>query len=576
MPQTDGPSEAFDHHFNGSSPFMTSLLFQDPNSARTLLIILASSNALAGAVTAAGIYLDCYHKSRNENPGLELKSSFWKLVGPAETFPFVLSVSIVGQGIVFAVVQAFGLQLSITVGSYLIIPYLYLTFGIDATIRALRPHNPFASRHKWGLPACLATPFFASMGTYLVARFISLPRTCVTSPFFFLLRPWGPSCFGIVVGIASALLLGSGVIFYRLCQVSEIGERQRMTASWTASLLVAGSLSMWHLSAEAMVIVNLSGIITGLLYVVLRSTKVGRTGPKPAYHESNSRWSGRRPRLILAQQMGEPPSMPATSSARRVRGAEPRSGSNITKKAASLDAKNTHGDGGQNALAATQSSRSDVLTTTGTYFPAAERKSPRENTYSLFPCSNTADQRFTAIRPATAREPTSKGVLVNGPFADEIPAPPTTHVSGVQHSRAPSLGSSVTVPIGLRISNMNEIGPNPSCYRARLTTASASTHRSRALPRPLTRPDVDDMKVHADVRGVKDKQLPPVPLSLTKKAPKKCPEAPQKQPSLPPRVHTPQRRLATGEESSTDGKDALPSLSNSLTENPAVGGTEWI
>ncbi|KAG5990371.1 hypothetical protein E4U54_004127, partial [Claviceps lovelessii] len=73
MPQSDSSSEALDHRFNESLARMDSLLLQAPTSVRTLFIILASSNALAGAATAAGIYWDCYQKSRSENPSLKYK-----------------------------------------------------------------------------------------------------------------------------------------------------------------------------------------------------------------------------------------------------------------------------------------------------------------------------------------------------------------------------------------------------------------------------------------------------------------------------------------------------------------------
>lgn len=38
------------------------------------------------------------------------RSSFWRVLGPAEVFPFVLSLGIVVQGIIFASIQSFGLQ----------------------------------------------------------------------------------------------------------------------------------------------------------------------------------------------------------------------------------------------------------------------------------------------------------------------------------------------------------------------------------------------------------------------------------------------------------------------------------
>ncbi|KAG6002854.1 hypothetical protein E4U43_001031 [Claviceps pusilla] len=616
LPQLDSSSEALDHRLNESMARMESLLLQAPTSVRTLFIILASSNALAGAATAVGIYWDCYQKSRSENPSLKFKSSFWKLVGPAETFPFVLSLFIVGQGIVFAVAQAFELQSSLpgceTISrilllstAFLFIPYTYLAFGIEAIIQALRPHNPFASRHKWTLPACLAIPILGSIGTYVFNRFSSPPKVCAASVVVFLLRPWGLGCFGIIVGIASALLLGSGVIFYRLFQVCGISARQRMVASWMASFMVVGSFSMtitipflysvsanngsrtssttqWQSSMAAMVIVNLGGVITGLFYVVLRATKIGTTIPE-AYQEFYSpRWMrrlriARLPSLASAEQMEQPLPLPAAVPSRQVGIFEARGQIGIAERAASPDA-NTR-NGGQNGSAVIENAATvDIVPTTGTCAPAGEQKSSRKSSYRLFPRDNVEDAKSRLTLPATVRALTDQNSAVKNPFADEILAPPMTIFSGETHNRASSSSASfATVPIGLRVSNIHNIGLVQSFYQIHPSTAS--THqtlpvfsdrvpldpRPRPRPRPLINPDVD-----LGVEIVQDKQLPPVPLSFTKKVPQRGPEAALKQPPLPPGVYTRDRKAPSR---SIDGKDHVRCLPTSM---PDINEAEWI
>ncbi|KAG5918638.1 hypothetical protein E4U42_006784 [Claviceps africana] len=508
LPLSDGSSEAFAHSLDDSSEF----IFQASKSVRTSFLILASLNAFAGAATAAGIYWDCYQKSRSHERRLEFKPSFCKLVGPAETFPFVLSLSIAGQGITFALVQGVGLSLS-------------------------------------RIAAC------ESMSQILLA----------------------------------SLLLGGGVVFYRLYRVSGPDPGQRIKAAWMVSFMAVGSLSMitttpffyyvsaghgsrtsfliqWHLSIAAMVMVNLSGIINGLVYVLLRSTKLGRIGSK-AYDEFHSRRSRRRvtsaklSSLVSAEQMGQPLSMPATLAARRVGSFERRGDIGTTARAAPPAGKYRHG--AQDALAAIQPLTAEVPTRTGAYAPVDEQKSTRKSSYSLFPRNDQEDVRCRLTLPATVR----------GPADHLVTAPPITRFSDRKRDHvSSSSGSSATVPIGLRVSIINELGPAHPLVRTRPATASA--HRRVRVPPPPMDPDVD-----AGSRNDKDKQLPPVPLAFTRRPPEMGSPRPQKQPPLPARVRSP-RRIATGSEPdapSPERRGHAPSASNStLGHQPRIDEAEWI
>ena len=106
---------------------ISSLVFENSKSIRTSTIILASFNGLAAFATAFSILYDCYCTSKrygntsNSKYGfLETLSSYLAYVyhrkvflwamHPAETFPLVLALGIVVQGVIFAVAQSFGLE----------------------------------------------------------------------------------------------------------------------------------------------------------------------------------------------------------------------------------------------------------------------------------------------------------------------------------------------------------------------------------------------------------------------------------------------------------------------------------
>lgn len=106
---------------------ISSLVFENSKSIRTSTIILASFNGLAAFATAFSILYDCYCTSKRYGNTSNSKYGFpgtpssylayvyrrkiflWAM-HPAETFPLVLALGIVVQGIIFAAAQSFGLE----------------------------------------------------------------------------------------------------------------------------------------------------------------------------------------------------------------------------------------------------------------------------------------------------------------------------------------------------------------------------------------------------------------------------------------------------------------------------------
>jgi hypothetical protein len=117
---------------NATGLLIQELVFAESKSVRTSTIILAVFNILAAFATACSILYDCYSASKRCNP--KFKASYVygdesekhvlivrrkfciRTIHPAETFPLILAIGIVIQGIVFAAVQGQGLRSLFTNG----------------------------------------------------------------------------------------------------------------------------------------------------------------------------------------------------------------------------------------------------------------------------------------------------------------------------------------------------------------------------------------------------------------------------------------------------------------------------
>lgn len=128
-----------DFSFGNANSSRTAILnefrFQTSKSIRTSTIILASFNVLAAFATAVGIIWDNYMTKKRNEPQFKLRyveskgninghgrltlhhrTSGFTFVSSPDTFPLVLSLGIVVQGLVFAAAQSTGLNGMFTLG----------------------------------------------------------------------------------------------------------------------------------------------------------------------------------------------------------------------------------------------------------------------------------------------------------------------------------------------------------------------------------------------------------------------------------------------------------------------------
>ncbi|KAG8421758.1 hypothetical protein J3458_003605 [Metarhizium acridum] len=448
--------------------------------------------------------------------------------------------------------------------AFFIVPYIQFTFGFEAIAQALRPYQPFSPRPKWSVPTYLAVIVFGLILTYVLTRLEFPPNFCFPSLVFFL-RRWAIGCFGLLVGIAATLLIGSVATFVRLYRVVGIGEQQRITATWMAWFMALGALTLSimapffysvavdgqsrikttqsELSMATVVVSNLTGLMTGGMYILLRSSKIGKLGPK-GYFEFDRKRSIRHPKsspphsFIFTRQMKQPvPLSTQLPPARR------QESSLYTTQDVEL------GLGPVHALTSDEPPKPDgmaeafavgVATTTPGPVSSQEAHPRKNSTYNIFPRDTVSDKPMYTL-PATAYMTSSKedkDQAVN-PFDDELLPPPTIRLSGSRHNRESSLGTSATVPIGIRVSNINDMPSVQSYYevppspRAMTPTQPVSSAPVPQIPDTLAISE-DEASEEDD-----DKQLPPVPLALLKKQPVK--EVDEEEIRLSPTVYSPQR-----------------------------------
>ena len=63
----------FGSNSNGSASFINSLKFAESKSIRTSFVILASFNAVTGALTAFGVCWDCYKAAKRRDPDFTIR-----------------------------------------------------------------------------------------------------------------------------------------------------------------------------------------------------------------------------------------------------------------------------------------------------------------------------------------------------------------------------------------------------------------------------------------------------------------------------------------------------------------------
>ncbi|RDA94454.1 hypothetical protein CP533_2213 [Ophiocordyceps camponoti-saundersi (nom. inval.)] len=414
-------------------------------SLRTAFTVLAVVNALVGATTALGIYLDCRFQTRRKSEPMVRRC----VVGAKEMLPFVVSLGIVAQGGLFAAAQTRGLDAVLTLGcrsvsqmmlpALFIVPFIQTVFGFEAMARSL-PRQPVRHGAAWTVPVCAGLVVAGLMVSFGVTQVTDPPNFCFAE-LLFLVRPWSLGILGVLIALICLLLLGSVVLLARLYRTEGMAPTQRTTASWTAcymllavvtmlmtvpffiSLLSDAGVSsdisreMMQLSTAATIVVNLTGLLTGALYLLLRLTRLGRLGCSGYVELDRQRLKSgirtvRASSVMYTKQLEQPLS-PGWL--------ERRTGSG--------------GGGGAGGYWPDEKKPAAVS--------VSETRKAGAPSYSIFP-------RLGGPNPHPLSHPHPQA------DADNLLLPPSAPWAN-RRERNSSLGSSATVPIALRVSNIDNI-----------------------------------------------------------------------------------------------------------------------
>lgn len=188
-------------------------------------------------------------------------------VHPAETFPLVLSIGIVIQGLVFAAVQGTGLKSlfvrgcdffaqflfpgkfdshkyssRLTFTALFIVPFLQTVFGLECAFRSLR-RLPFQARGKYDVAICSGTVVLMLIGTWVPTHLSPEPDRCFASLIWYI-SAFGAEGMVILSSCAGLMIISALTIFIRLSTVNLIDQHQRIAASRMVYYLVLGIVSL--------------------------------------------------------------------------------------------------------------------------------------------------------------------------------------------------------------------------------------------------------------------------------------------------------------------------------------------
>ncbi|KAJ8068467.1 hypothetical protein OCU04_004021 [Sclerotinia nivalis] len=474
------------------------LVFAESKSVRTSTVILAAFNVLASFATAASILYDSYWASKRCNPKFKASKFCVSMIHPAETFPLILSIGIVIQGLVFAAVQGEGLHSLFTFGcstiaqfmwiALFIVPYIQLVFGLECAIRSLRK-TPFQPRGKYDVTICLGIILLMLIGTWLPTNLFPEKNRCFASLLWFVSK-FGKFGFILFSTVAGLLIITSIIIFARLSRTALVERNQRIAASRMVYYLLIGVVSLsfvipyfasqtighgdLKLAMMATVVLNLSGLMNGLLQLFLRSnTATTSFGPRGRSYPSNKHeiriWGPNE--LAFNNQIMDPVQPPVSPRSGMVSRADSQK-SLISPPDKSVAINMTELPILQPPTYSSPITSAPAPPTPTEHFPSEHT---RKQSYSLFPAP--ALESPNTLLPPRMNRSAFESVYDISDLSDLAAPPPLQGKRG--HRRGSSVASSATVQIGIRFSH----APPPLAALGALPVAVPSTtDKATGLP----------------------------------------------------------------------------------------------
>ena len=316
------------------------------------------------------------------------------------------------------------------------------------------------------------------------------------------------------------------------------------------------------LSMVASVVANVSGLMTGGLYLFLKSSTLSTISPRDKIGE----YENRRARYKITRYESNDPDddgnedgqvmNPVTGSRGLRRVDSEASLISMGKDEEAYDAKSIKSAMTKNGRRSPDSLRSNKFASVVSALmpkapeparipPAAPASHIRKRSYSLFPRNTVASKASMVLLPSTTYSP-----------ANALKPPPSmANLANMRHRRDSSLVSSATVQIGIRLSSVDDIPPlaqtkiatndnvvhTLDCPNVLKELDLLSPKRAGAMGASPTTPALPfavagEIPTRDPVKDVKMKTLPPVP-KINSQVPKAEPA--QDEFTLSPTVYSP-------------------------------------
>ncbi|KAI0122822.1 hypothetical protein BJ170DRAFT_599496 [Xylariales sp. AK1849] len=554
---------------NSTFQVINEFKFLAARSIRQSTIVLAVFNTISAFIVAAGIWYDCYTRAQRNRTRGQGKINIFTCVKGTETYPFILSLGITIQGVIFAVSQSQGLNGLFASGCSLIsqfmwpaifiVPFLQLIFGVELTLRGLRK-KPFPPRGKWTVAFCLAVFKALILITALVAFFIPSSDFCFASLFWFVAK-WAEGGFAVLTIISAVLIACAVTVFLKLTRHATIETTERVQASrmvYYIAVAIFSNILMTPffiyltfndlgdtdgttgltLSMIATVVANVSGLMTGGLHLFFRSNIISTIGPRDKlaeYERRQLKYKIRKPDPNEFDASGlvlQPVEQPGNARTLRRTESEESLVRYEKEEEAAIESQptQTYGFDGPNPL------RSNSIFPAASIPRAPERaqlpsptrltgihtRKPSTSSYSLFPSKDTANTTSVALLPSTTYSPISNNDRFED-FSSTLKPPPSIKATG-RHRRDSSMASSATVQIGLRFSNVEDMPPMATTMVKNAANMHNLDYPQATRPTPLASFELADdspfpsqpsspisSSSRDPIRDARMKTLPPVP-----------------------------------------------------------------
>lgn len=319
------------------------------------------------------------------------------------------------------------------------------------------------------------------------------------------------------------------------------------------------------LSMVASVVANVSGLMTGGLYLFLKSNTLSTIGPKDKVGEYENRSAKYKIRRYESNESdndnhSESHIMHPAVGPRSLRRVDSEASLISTEKEEEiLESKNMRSASKMNGRPSLDSVLSNKLMSIAATLGMPKAPEParmpsaspasghmRKRSYSLFPRSTVASKSSVMLLPATTYSP-----------SDNLKPPPSmANLAMFRHRRDSSLVSSATVQIGLRFSSVDDLPPivksnvaahdnevySLNCPNASIETEMQAHKRPAGVDTGATTPILprvvpDESPVRDPVKDARMKTLPPVPRLDTRPALKT--DTTQNEITLSPSVYSP-------------------------------------